>query len=41
MYVKIFSNTVPDYVERMTFMSEYAKVWMLSRDCGLELLPKE
>ena len=41
MYVKIFSNAFPNYAERMAFMSEYAKAWMNTRNCSLELLPKE
>ncbi len=41
MYVKIFSKVFPDYKERMDFMSEYAKVWMHTENCALELLPKE
>lgn len=41
MYVKIFSKAFPVYAERMAFMAEYANVWMKTRNCSLELLPKE
>ena len=41
MYVEIFSKTFPEYTERMAYMTEYASVWMNTRNCSLELLPKE
>jgi hypothetical protein len=41
MYVKVFSKLFTDYNERMQFMTEYAKVWMNTKMCGLSLIPKE
>ena len=40
-HITIWSELFPDYAERFKHMSIVAYAWMNTKNCALELLPKE